>query len=68
MQEEVKSYLTKEQLVKKYQFLTLNMMKNILFKNIDGFREKVTTRIGRRILFDEELFLKYLSENKHSQI
>lgn len=57
-------YLTKKQAVQKYQFLTPNMLKNILSKDINGFRKKVVHKIGRRILLDEQALLQFLSESK----
>lgn len=58
------SYLTKEDALKKYPFLTMNMLKNILFKDIRNFRSKVVRKLGRRILLDEQAFLKYIAEGK----
>lgn len=57
-------YLTKKQAVQKYQFLTPNMLKNILSKDINGFRRKVVRKIGRRILLDEQALLQFLSESR----
>lgn len=56
-------YLTKKQACQKYPFLTENMLKNLLFKDIGGFRSKVIRKIGRRIILDEEAFLLFLSES-----
>jgi hypothetical protein len=58
------NYLTKKQACKKFDFLTENMLKNLLFKNPNGFRDKVVHRLGRRILISEESLLKYLAESK----
>lgn len=57
-----RSYLTKNQLVEKYPFLTKNRLKNLLFRDRGGFRNTVVRKLGRRILLDEEAFLKFLSE------
>lgn len=57
-------YLTKKQAVQKYQFLSANMLKNILSKDINGFRKKVVRKVGRRILLDEEALLQFLSESR----
>jgi hypothetical protein len=57
-------YLTKKQAIEKYPFLTENMLKNILFKNIGGFRSKVVRKIGRRIILDEIELLKFISQSK----
>jgi hypothetical protein len=57
-------YLTKPQAFQKYQFLTPNMLKNILSKDINGFRKKVVRKIGRRILLDEQALLQFLSESR----
>jgi hypothetical protein len=57
-------YLTKRQALQKYPFLTENMLKNILFKNIGDFREKVVRKLGRRILLDEEALLIFISNSK----
>ena len=59
-----KSYLTKQQAVEKYPFLTENMLKNLLFKNVGGFRNKVVRRLGRRIILDEEALLLFISNSK----
>jgi len=58
------TYLTKKQACQKYPFLSENMLKNILFKDLGGFRDKVVRKIGRRIILDEEALLRYLSESK----
>lgn len=55
-------YLTKKQAIERYGFLTENMLKNLLFKNVDGFRDKVVKKLGRRILLDDsamQLFLQH---------
>lgn len=57
-------YLTKRQAVQKYPFLSENMLKNLLFKDIGGFRGKVVSKIGRRIFLDELALLQYLADNK----
>jgi hypothetical protein len=57
-------YLTKRQTIEKFPFLTENMLKNLLFKDICGFRVKVVRKIGRRILLDEEALLRYIAESK----
>jgi hypothetical protein len=64
MEEIRNSYLTKKQLVEKYSFLTENMLKNMLFKNLEGFREKTVKKFGERILIDELAFLEYLRDLK----
>jgi hypothetical protein len=58
------SYLTKRQACEKYPFLTENMLKNLLFKNIGGFREAVVRKIGRRLLLDEEALLRFIANSK----
>lgn len=55
-------YLDKKQAIQKYNFLTENMLKNILFKDHRGFRSKVVRKIGRRILLDEQALLQYIAE------
>lgn len=57
------SYLSKNQLLEKHKFMTSNMLKNILFKNINNFRQKVVKKIGRRLLFDESAFLLYIKNS-----
>jgi hypothetical protein len=60
-----KTYLTKKQACEKYPFLTQNMLKNILFKNFGGFREKVVRKIGpRRILLDEGALLEFIGNSR----
>jgi hypothetical protein len=63
----LKSYLTQEQAIEKYPFLTKNMLKNLMFKDTDGFRSKVIKKLGRRILLDEEAFLLFLSNSNASE-
>jgi hypothetical protein len=60
-------YLTKKQAIEKYPFLSENMLKNLLFKNIGCFRDKVVKRIGRRIILDEEALLLFLSESNEKE-
>jgi hypothetical protein len=60
-------YLTKKQTVEKYPFLSENMLKNLLFKNIGCFRDKVVKKIGRRIILDEEALLLFLSESNEKE-
>ena len=57
-------YLDKKQALQKYPFLTSNMLKNLLFKNLGGFRSKVVKKIGRRILLDEQALLCFIAESK----
>lgn len=57
-------YLTKKQACEKYSFLTENVLKNLLFKNIGSFRSKVVRKLGRRIILDEDALLLFLSESK----
>lgn len=59
-------YLTKKQAVEKYPFLTANIIKNILHKNVDGFREKVVRRLGHRVLLDERALLTYIADCRES--
>ena len=61
-------YLTKKQALEKYPFLTANMLKNILFKDINGFRAQVVRKLGRRVLLDEEALLIFLSNCKEGQV
>ena len=64
MNELSQQYLTKKQAVEKYAFLTENMLKNLLFKNPGGFRDKVARKIGHRIVLDEKALLTFISESK----
>ena len=64
MNELPKHYLTKKQACQKYSFLTENMLKNLLFKDIGGFRSKVVRKIGRRLILDEAAFLTFISNSK----
>ena len=64
MNELPQKYLTKKQTLQKYPFLSENMLKNLLFKDIGGFRSKVVRKLGRRIILDEEALLRFLSESK----
>ena len=57
-------YLDKRQALQKYQFLTENMLKNLLFKDIGGFRSKVVRKVGRRIFLDEIALLRFLADSK----
>jgi len=56
-------YLTKKQALEKYKFLSANMLKNILFKDLKGFRSKVVRKIGKRIILDEVALLQYIHES-----
>jgi hypothetical protein len=60
-------YLTKKQAIEKYPFLSENMLKNLLFKNIGRFRDKVVKKIGRRIILDEIALLIFLSESNEKE-
>jgi hypothetical protein len=64
MNELPQKYLTKKQACQKYSFLTENMLKNLLFKDMGGFRSKVARKIGRRIILDEDALLLYLSNSR----
>lgn len=64
MHELPQKYLTRKQVLQKYSFLTANMLKNLLFKDIDDFRKKVVRKIGRRIILDEEALLRFFYESK----
>ena len=68
MNELTKQYLTKKQTLHKYQFLTENMLKNLLFKNIGGFRNSVVRKLGRRILLDEEALLLFISNSTGNEL
>ena len=64
MSELPKQFLTKKQACQKYPFLTENMLKNLLFKNIGGFRSQVVRKLGARILLDEQELLNFISNSK----
>jgi hypothetical protein len=64
MNELPKQYLTKKMAIQKYPFFTENMLKNLLFKNINGFRTAVVHKVGRRILLDEQALLSFLDNCK----
>lgn len=64
MNELPQKYLTKRQACQKYSFLTENMLKNLLFKDIGSFRSKVVRKLGRRIILDEQALLRFLAESK----
>jgi len=57
-------YLRKKQASQKYPFLTENMLKNLLFKDINGFRSKVVKKIGRCLILDEDALLRFLADSK----
>jgi len=57
-------YLSKKETSSKYPFLSENTLKNLLFKNIDGFRDKVAHKLGRKVILDEEALLSYLKDSK----
>lgn len=57
-------YLDKKQAVEKYPFFTANMLKNLLFKDIGGFRSKVVRKVGRRIFLDEAALLRFIADSK----
>jgi len=58
------NWMTKRQLIDKYKFLTENMLKNILFKNINNFREACTKKIGKKIVINEFQFLEFIKHQK----
>jgi hypothetical protein len=64
MEELAQVYLTKQQVLKKYKFLSENMLKNLLHKDLDNFREKVVHKIGRRLIFDEIALLTYFKNSR----
>jgi len=55
-------FLNQDQAVEKYNWLTKNFLKNLMFKDVDGFRSKVVKKVGRRIFFDEAALLKFFAE------
>lgn len=57
-------YLRPKEACSKYSFLTQNTLKNLMFKNTGGFREKVVRKLGRKILINEEALLRFLEESK----
>ncbi len=59
-----KRFLTRQQALSEYGFLTPNMLKNLLFKDVGGFRTKVIIKLGKRILIDEQALLAFLEGNK----
>ncbi len=63
MNELPRNYLTKKQACQKYPFLTENMLKNLLFKDLGGFRNRVVRKIGRRIILDEEALLQFFADS-----
>ena len=64
MNELPNQYLTKKQACQKYPFLTENMLKNLLFKDINGFRAAVVCKLGARILLDERALLVFIADGK----
>jgi hypothetical protein len=62
MHELPNKYLNKKQAIEKYNFLSANMLKNLLFKDHRGFRSKVVRKVGRRVLLDEQALLRYIAE------
>lgn len=58
------NYLTKQQAIQKYPFLSENMLKNLLFKDVGGFRGKVVRKLGRRVLIDEQALLTFIADSK----
>lgn len=61
-----KKYLSRDQLLEKYSFFSANMLKNLLYKDINEFRKKVVRKLGRRIIFDEDALLLYISKSNHT--
>lgn len=59
-----KSFLTPKEAAAKYSFLTKNRLKNLLAKNVMGFREKVIRKLGRLNLIDEDALLFFISQNQ----
>lgn len=59
---EFKNYLTLDQCIEKFKFLTKNRLKNLLHLNPKEFRQKVVKKLGRRIIIDESALQKYLDD------
>lgn len=59
-----KIFLTKKQAMQKFPFLTENMLKNLLFKDVMGFRSRVARKLGRRILLSETDLVAFLESSK----
>lgn len=68
MNELPQHYLTKKQACEKYGFLTQNMLKNLLFNDIGGFRSKVARKLGRRVILDEEALLTFISNRQDRRL
>lgn len=54
----------KKQLLEKHKYLTENMIKNWLFKDVNGFRNKVVRRVGRTLFFSEPDLMTFIHENR----
>jgi hypothetical protein len=45
-----------------YTWPPIGGLRDLIFKNKDGFRDKVVVRCGRRVLIDVEKFHQWLDE------
>jgi hypothetical protein len=67
MSELPNQYLRLKQAIEKYPFLTRNILKNLIFKNVQGFRSRCICKIGRRLLIDEVAFLQFIADGKEKK-
>lgn len=59
------SFFTTAQILKRYPFLTKNMLKNWTYNNVDDFRKKVIHKIGRRNFFNHEEFIHFMKGKRN---
>lgn len=58
-----KAFLTVKQWLEKYHAIPEGGIRHLIFTNRDGFNTKVVKKIGRKILLDEEAFLRFIDEH-----
>lgn len=59
----MKSFLTIKQWLEKYEMIPEGGLRHLIFQNIDDFNIKVVKKVGRKILLDEEAFMKYIDDH-----
>jgi hypothetical protein len=59
----MRQYLTVSQLVKKYPWPSASSIRHLIFHAERNGFTRVMRRIGRRVLIDEQEFLRWINEN-----
>lgn len=59
------NFLTVNDCAKKYPCIPVGGLRHLIHKNTGNFRDKVTRKVGNRVLISELDYLKYLDEHKN---